>query len=336
MGVAMAMLVSACGTTTLKVTRMKPAEINISGFEQIAVSDMRGPSGGLVADRISQALFNSGRFQVLDRENLNAILQEQQLSMSDYTDPAQAVQVGRMLGSAALVFGSVNRYDYEERSSKTDAMCEVKINGVDKMVPCIRYQRMGAWDVEVALRVVDTATGRVIAMRTFDEKASRSVAQKDEPPVRNWNPDDVFDQVVDTVVGRFMRMIAPYHETVQVALFADKALPGLEHGITLARAGNWQAAIDVFTDTVRQAERMPGLKPQTLARAHYDLAVAYGYSGRYEDAMAELDVAIRILPDRVFMQEQAKIAQFRRDDERLAEQTGLQSSRRVDIRMIRS
>lgn len=62
-----------------------------------------------VTELIRTSLFNTGRFTVVEREQVQQILQEQQFQSTGLTDMKEAVEIGRLLNVQKLLLGSVNR-----------------------------------------------------------------------------------------------------------------------------------------------------------------------------------------------------------------------------------
>jgi TolB-like protein len=62
-----------------------------------------------VADILSTELFNSQRFNVIERQAITRILEEQKLQMTGVTDMNQAVEIGKVLNVAKIMIGSVSR-----------------------------------------------------------------------------------------------------------------------------------------------------------------------------------------------------------------------------------
>jgi len=63
--------------------------------------------GEIVLDKMTTVLVNQNRFKVMDRAQLNKILEEQKLGMSGILDAATAAKIGRGIGVDAIVMGSV-------------------------------------------------------------------------------------------------------------------------------------------------------------------------------------------------------------------------------------
>lgn len=59
-------------------------------------------------------LVKSGKFRVIDRERLDALMREKNLSLSGDVDPSTAVQAGRLLGVEYFLVGAVTEYGATE------------------------------------------------------------------------------------------------------------------------------------------------------------------------------------------------------------------------------
>ena len=98
------------------------------------------------ADMLITGLVQAGRFTVVERERLEAVLAEQQLTQSGRVDPATAARVGRLLGAELVVFGLVTQ------------AAEQKI---DKFA----YDLVHV-EVAVDVRAVNTTSGAVVISET--------------------------------------------------------------------------------------------------------------------------------------------------------------------------
>jgi len=62
-----------------------------------------------LSDLLREQLWKTGRFRVVDRNNMERVLKEQGFQLADCTSTECAVQVGRLLGVAKMVTGNVTR-----------------------------------------------------------------------------------------------------------------------------------------------------------------------------------------------------------------------------------
>ncbi len=67
--------------------------------------DLRIP----LSESLREGLFRTGKFRVIDRNNMDRILKEQGQQLSDCSSSECAVQVGRLLGVQRMVTGSLSR-----------------------------------------------------------------------------------------------------------------------------------------------------------------------------------------------------------------------------------
>ena len=67
--------------------------------------------GKIVADILFANLATDPAILLVDREDLDTVLKEQEMNISGIVNPAQAVQVGQIIGAKVLVTGSVVRAD---------------------------------------------------------------------------------------------------------------------------------------------------------------------------------------------------------------------------------
>ena len=116
---SVALLIS-CASTSMYVPVTKPAKVNLAGIDKIAIGDIRGPASADVTDELTMLLFQSDRYQVLDRQHLNQILDEHDLTYAGLVNPDNAVDMGELIGSAALVFGRVAKHNFDEKVTYDD------------------------------------------------------------------------------------------------------------------------------------------------------------------------------------------------------------------------
>lgn len=91
-----------------------PPEIVLKGVERVAVMDFPGECGDELSQRLLQAIGRSGKFEVIDRSNLEAVLVEQGFQMSASVGGQAAVKIGQMLGPAAMFTGRVTSCAVED------------------------------------------------------------------------------------------------------------------------------------------------------------------------------------------------------------------------------
>ena len=105
---------------------------------------------------LSNVLINSGKFSVLERSKLHAVMAEQNLGVSGLVDPNTAVTLGNLIGAQFLVVGNVNDFSSQE----------------------MRFSGYGVHNVttiyrtNISVKILETKTGRALysTVKSAEEK----------------------------------------------------------------------------------------------------------------------------------------------------------------------
>jgi curli biogenesis system outer membrane secretion channel CsgG len=108
-----------------------------------------------VADELVTALFNTGKFRLIEREQIQKVLDEQHLSYSERLDSRTAARLGKILGVQVLIMGKVTEFT-------TDS------TGASFFTPRGLGFGIKANTARVTLdaRMVDTTSAEIIAIAT--------------------------------------------------------------------------------------------------------------------------------------------------------------------------
>ena len=96
------LLFAGCITPQVAVN----SHADFSKIQRVAVATFGGPGGDVAADLLSQDLLSHGA-DVVERQRLDAILQEQNLAKANILDPATIKKVGKILGVDSIFVGTV-------------------------------------------------------------------------------------------------------------------------------------------------------------------------------------------------------------------------------------
>jgi curli biogenesis system outer membrane secretion channel CsgG len=121
-------------------------------LRQYGLSDL----GGGLAAMLATTLVESGQFIVVERPNLSAVLGEQELGANGLTTPESAPRLGNLIGAQLLILGNVTEFD-ESASGRSFSFGL----GGGLGIGISPQSRKGIVGIDV--RVVDTATGQVVA-----------------------------------------------------------------------------------------------------------------------------------------------------------------------------
>lgn len=270
------LIITGCAPSMM-VPVTRPAEINLRGNNRIAIGEIRGEGGPFINDLMTTKLFETGKFEIVDRANLDRVMKEHNLNMSGAVDGKTAAQLGNLVGAAVLVFGTISNYQYEVRKAS-------KPWTNDKGVSHTTNYKIGISRVTMSIQVVGLKTGAIIAAKTISKQAEKENSEIDAWPA---DPDAnaVMGEVVHSTVDAFIKMIAPYTEYVKVTFAkTDSAIPELERGVNFAKVGQWTDAIEQFKVAVEKNSSHQG--------ALWDLGLAYEYNNMFdkaEDAFRKAD-----------------------------------------------
>jgi curli biogenesis system outer membrane secretion channel CsgG len=74
-----------------------------------------GASG--VSDMLVTQLVESGRYTVIERSRIDAVLKEQNFGASGRVDASTAAQIGQILGVDVVIIGSITQFDLQKKQS---------------------------------------------------------------------------------------------------------------------------------------------------------------------------------------------------------------------------
>jgi len=110
--------------------------------------------GGAAAaqDVFVTELVKSGKFRVVEREQLEALMKEKGLTLSGDVDPSTAVRVGKLLGVNYLLTGAVTEYGAEDKGAHGGSFRGLPSFGVHKKT----------FTAALNARLIDTSTGEIV------------------------------------------------------------------------------------------------------------------------------------------------------------------------------
>jgi tetratricopeptide (TPR) repeat protein len=292
-----------------------PAEINMSSYKQVAISDIHGNLGQSFAGGLKERLVESGRFQVVDRQRLDQIMGELRLSSSDLADSSKAKKMGKILPAAALITGHTDG-NYDENIVYRDETC---VDDKKNKYPCRRYIRNGTYRTSGSIDVIDVATGQIMKSKVQGNKCEDSTQAINGTPVEIDRSSLASKCLTQNLVA-FTKAISPWTETVQAPFKTDKSIPELETGVSKVRLGDLKAAVDTFHAAANSAEMNAAIKPKVIAKAYWNLGLAYQYSGEFDKATEAFKKAYSLDSSESCLAEIENCKKLRVEKKKLAEQ----------------
>ena len=147
--------------------------------KRVAVMDLEDKTGhgswnigSGMADMLTTALVKSGKYIVIERQQLEKIMQEQSLGMSGAVTAQSAAQVGKLLGVELMVTGSVNEFGQKESSMGGGLGGHLgggmMGGGLNHVGVNTKTARAG-----LDIRLVNTTTGEIVAAEGIAEDESK-------------------------------------------------------------------------------------------------------------------------------------------------------------------
>jgi TolB-like protein len=170
------LLVASTNCATVRPYRVtnyfRSGKVGTDAVRRLAVLPFENLTGeaaaaGIVADEFGLQVGRTGLFELVERNRIDALWQEQDLDTLYRFDPASAVRVGRMLGAQAVVLGSVTKFRPHPDVKVETARREDEHHRHDHSPPTIvvdRDHRNDAWEVIIAALAVITVIGAVVLL----------------------------------------------------------------------------------------------------------------------------------------------------------------------------
>lgn len=316
-----AMCAMACAPQIM-VTRQKPAEISLAGIKQIAITGVTGSDGQALEGLLVEQIQSSNRFALVERGNLDKVRSELGLGQSPEF-PEGNNSIGKLLPASALVWGRVDRSDFEQ-SMKTEAKtCSkvVKPGLKPKMqdYPCKQSERTGKATVSVQFRVFETSTAKILAAKTLTASENRTTwAEGGDAPAIDGN--DLKQVCRRTIAADFLKVIAPFEVQEKVKLVEESSLPEIQQGNEYLKRGDNQSALELYGKALARANADPSVSAKAKARATYAHGVGLALVGDYGTAVAEIRAANMMVQESDWLDMEVRVKQWQTEARKLEEQ----------------
>lgn len=124
-----------------------------------------------ISDMLIDRLVNDGTYRVIERNQIDKILNEQNFSNSNRADPSTAAKIGHILGVDAVIVGDITQFGRDDQSKNVGGM-------LGKWGSGYGLGGVGTHSakavVAVTARLIDTSTGEILASATGKGESKRS------------------------------------------------------------------------------------------------------------------------------------------------------------------
>ncbi len=211
--------------------------------------------------RLIDRLSRSGRFVVLERKEIDAVLRESSFSLRAVVDERTAVSAGKLLAADAIVLLSL-----------TSEQLGVQRHEVSEYID---------GHASAAVKLIDVRTGRILAAASREAYVSVIERYSTFAEARHL--------LLDKLADRLAAALQP--EAAARTLDLEKTANGeVREGVRFAQSGLWEEAAAAWAERLKRA-------PDDAA-AHYNLAMAQRVLGDSEEELKHLRAAVRLRPSK--------------------------------------
>lgn len=278
----------------VQVTIEHPPGLNLK-VEKIAF----GPSTGECGEEIAQALisdFLDHGVEVLDRQNFDLLVQEHNLNLGGFTDPASTIELGRVIGASTMISVRGARCGTEKDQKRSRRTRTVGEGDEKRTVVDYTYTSITRASLRLSVQTVDLQTGRVFSARTIDrspERSNRSSSGYPEYP----SEFDVMDIATASAVEEIHRMFFPWTEVRELTFFnGKKGQCDLKPAYQALRSGDKERALQLSTASLERCSDDRKVGKKQLSNAWYNVGLVLRILGDYDSALEHFQNAYELQP----------------------------------------
>lgn len=279
-------ITSGCATT-INASRIVPAgSTDVTNYKTVAFLDFKGNRGADVSSRLESTVIKAEvngkkQYAVVDRKNINKILQEQQFQMT-IANPDTIVDFGQLIGAEAIWYGNAESRYNVTHSYETRSECARYVDGRCRVyreynVPCERRNIV----VNITPKLSSVATGKVIYSKDFQEQSSSYYCSDSYFGART--EAELYNDALNEILYRYRLDIAPYVENVKIELMSKKDGTNkkseelLKSGIEFAKVERMEKACELWASGLKET-------PASIS-LNYNMGVCSELSSNYEKAL---------------------------------------------------
>ena len=123
-----------------------PSSVAVWDFDNLSPTRFAQPDlGERLAAEAAEAIMRKGTWEVVERQRLLLVLEEQNLGSQAFVDESTRLRLGRMVGARTMIFGAYQSFGGDQTRIDVrlvDVETGRTVKSVDKMVPSGNFQ---AW-----------------------------------------------------------------------------------------------------------------------------------------------------------------------------------------------
>ena len=150
------------GDTKVK-RRDQKIKIGIIEFQSLNEEAKKDVMGKVFSEVLTTSFVNSDAFKIIEREQIEKVVKELQLTQSGIIDPSSAKQIGKMVGADAILTGSVIKFG-------SDMRVDARIIEVESGIILTAEKAMGNADLKSISAMADIMVQNLVDKFYRDKK----------------------------------------------------------------------------------------------------------------------------------------------------------------------
>ena len=188
-----------------KKTPPAPSKMFVAVYEFENKSDASADDVKTIRDRITGAIVNTRKFDVVERERIKTVMKEQNLAAQGVTDGEDAPQAGKMKAAGYSIYGCVLSYGHDETRSSGEAGTGAKFES----------------KVELQIRITNVETGKILTDQIIQSSGDiKKIASDGVQQKGNWG-QQAMRNAVDTACRDSVFLLLDLAYPVKVLAVGD-------------------------------------------------------------------------------------------------------------------
>ncbi len=208
-------------------------------------------------------------------------------------------------GGGLTISGVMEAHGVTEEVGQRDSKCRTKVSKTvgelttteEVMRPCV--MKRSVWNSRVAMVVRVTArSGQVLFLQRMVDTANGRT-----PEARNAAPRPNYDIIMRSararLATRIARIVVPHRVQVSARLYdcPGRAEPICARAVAAFARSDYDGALMKYDRALATMGQNPKIRPVQRAQVHYNKALVFKYSRRFNEALTELANASRFDPN---------------------------------------
>ena len=259
-----------------------PPKVALKEGQKIIVREFTGECGAELTSRFSQTLTDSGKYQVIDRANLEQVMREQGIQSGTAFNPDSDMKLGQLLGAGAMFVGRITRCSIEQSPI---LVSRTTVNSGT-------YGPQHTYTIRITARItgnvqlVDLTTGKTLASTMVEGTNTLENSALGGTP-ESPSAEDARTGAYQNAVDQLKQMILPWTETVSLIVYDDHKM-SLDRSAGQIKAGDFAGAVETLQAVVDAGMNDPKAD-KVYSKVYYNLGIAQMYSGQPDNAIKSLN-----------------------------------------------